>query len=131
MAKQRAVPEVQAEELREINSLLELDMETTDPEFHYRWVREAPQKVGNAKIKGYVFVNVNEGVKTRAGFIDDAGDGLMRVSDVILMKCPVEKWRGRKRAQQKVANARMSAPAKQFKKNARRRRVRILREEDE
>lgn len=129
--KGRDLPEVVSSEMRDVNSLLELDESTLDPTRHYRWVRRAPLAVGKAKMKGYEVVHAESGVRTLAGFLDDAGDGTMVIGDVLLMSCPVDQWRARKRAQQKFANARLSAPAKQFKKNARRRRVKILNEEDE
>jgi hypothetical protein len=129
MAKR--TPEVVVTENRDVNSLLELDPDTLDATRHYRWIRESPLNVGKAKMKGYTLVNAADGVKTMTGFTDDTGDGLMRIGDVILMSCPLDAWRARKRASLNFANARLSAPAKQFKKNARRRQVRILNEEDE
>lgn len=125
------VPEVTAQELREVNSLLELDPETMDPARHYRWVRSHPLQVGKAKMRGYVVEKKEEGgVQTLAGFLDDTGDGLMRVGDVILMSCEIKGFRKRKRAQLKQSEARLSAPAKQFKRNARRRRVRVIKDEE-
>lgn len=129
--EKQKLPEVHTSEIRDVNSLLELNPETLDPTKHYRWVRESPLKIGKAKMRGYEVVHQDDGVQTLAGFIDDAGDGIMRIGDVILMSCPLPGYRARKRAQLKFANARLAAPAKQFKKNARRRRVRILKEEDE
>lgn len=129
--QEKELPKVSTHEFRDVQSLLELDQATLDPTRHYRWIRESPLKVGKAKMRGYEVVHQDDGVQTLAGFLDDAGDGIMRIGDVILMSCPLKGYRTRKRAQQKFANARLAAPAKQFKKNARRRQVRILREEDE
>jgi hypothetical protein len=125
------LPDVQAQELREVNTLLELDPETTDPARHYRWCRSHPLQVGKAKMRGYIIEEKREGgVRTLAGYLDDTGDGTMRVGDVILMSCDVKMYRKRKRAQVKQSEARLSAPAKQFKRNARRRRVRVIRDEE-
>jgi hypothetical protein len=128
MAKK--LPEVQTQELRELNSLLELDPETTDASKHYRWVRSDALRVGKAKLRGYSVVKKEDGVKTLAGYTDDTADGLMRIGDTILMACDLEGYRKRKRAQVKLSGARLSAPAKQFKRNARRRRVRIIKDEE-
>lgn len=125
------LPNVVVQEDRDVNSLLQLDESTMDPSKHYRWVREAPLAVGKAKMKNYVLVHRDDGVKTMAGYSDDSGDGIMRIGDVILMCCPLEEWRTRKREQLHFANSRLSAPAKQFKKNAKLRRAKILNEEDE
>lgn len=115
-----------------IQTLLELDPATMDPNKHYRWVRAEARKLGNAKIKGYTIEYKEKGgVQTRAGYMDDTADGSIRVQDVVLMSCDISSWRGRKRSQVKQSNKRLSAPKSNFKKNARARRVRILNEEDE
>lgn len=132
MAKREPkLPEVKAQELREVSTLLELDPETMDPIKHYRWVRSHPLQVGKARMRGYAIEEKREGgVRTLAGFLDDTGDSTMRVGDVILMSCDLKEFRKRKRAQVKVSEARLSAPAKQFKRNARRRRVRVIKDEE-
>lgn len=130
----KSLPNVEVEQLEhgQIASLLELDPETLDPSLHYRWVNATPLKVGKAKVRGYRAILSDSGVRTLAGYLDDTSDGTMRIQDVILMACPVEKWRGRKRAALKQVRARLSAPKKQFKKNARAKRVRVItNEEDE
>lgn len=134
MASKGRLPEVAVENLEHGNiaSLLELDRSTLDSSLHYRWVRANPINVGKAKMKGYSIVPADSGVKTLAEYLDDTSDGTMRIQDVILMACPVEKWRGRKRAALKQGRARLTAPKKQFKRNARARRVRVItNEEDE
>lgn len=130
MAKEPKLPKVVAQELREVNTLLELDTETTDPNRHYHWFRENALRVGKAKMRGYTIVHESDGVKTLAGFTDNTADGIMRVGDVILMSCDLLAWRKRKRLQGKTAESRLSAPAKQFKRNARRRRVKVIRDEE-
>ncbi len=125
--------EINVENLEQgdIASLLELDTATLDPGMHYRWVRAVAKNVGNAKIKGYTVVPSDGEVKTRAGYLDDTSDGTMRIQDVILMACPLDRWRTRKRAALKKGNARLTAPKKQFKKSARRHRTRMITNEDE
>lgn len=127
------LPKVEVRNLEHdnIQTLLELDQETLDGTRHYRWVRADPRKMGNAKIKGYSIVPKDGEVRTRALYLDDTADNTMRIQDVVLMSCPLDSWRDRKRAQIKKSNARLAAPKKQFKKNARARRVKILNEEDE
>jgi hypothetical protein len=114
-----------------ISSLLELDSETTEPDRHYRWVAGRPRSVANAKIRGYRFETKEGGVKTRAAYLDDKGDGYMWIQDVVLMSCDLGEWRQRKRKENRQANSRLTAPKKQFKKRARARKVRILNERDE
>lgn len=115
----------------DIQSLQELDPQTMADDQHYRWVRADPLRIGKRRLMGYRFVTPDEGVKTLAGYLDDSSDGTMRIMDTVLMCCPLADWRARKRQQNRTANARLSAPKKQFKRNARRRKVRILNEEDE
>lgn len=124
------LPDVATQDLREVTTLLELDPSTLDAAKHYRWTREAPLAVGKAKMRGYEVVHIADGVRTLAGFLDDRGDGIMRVHDTILMACDLKEYRKRKRAQHKLGEARLSAPAKQFKRNARRRRVKIIKNEE-
>lgn len=129
---EKKLPEVQAQELREVSTLLELDPATMDPVRHYRWVRSHPLQVGKARMRGYSVEEKREGgVRTLAGFLDETGDSTMRVGDVILMSCDLKEYRKRKRVQLKTAESRLSAPAKQFKRNARRRRVRVIRDEED
>lgn len=130
MSERVARPKVEVEEVRDINSLLELDEETLDPEMHYRWVREAPRSMGNAKLKGYQIVNKEDGPKTRAGYLDDTGDGSMRIGDTILMACPRSMRRAREVKQRRFTESRLKAPRKQFSKSAKLRRARILKEEE-
>lgn len=134
MSDKPPLPKVEVRERMhdDIGSLLELDRDTTDPERHYRWVAGRPRSVANAKIRGYRFEKQSdEGVKTRAGYLDDKGDGLMWIQDVVLMSCDLDQWRQKKRKSIKQANSRLTAPKKQFKKRARARKVRILTERDE
>lgn len=123
--------EVTAEEHGDIQSLQELDHTTTDPNSHYRWVRADPLRIGRRKLKGYRIVHVDEGVKTRAEYLDDTSDGTMRIMDTILMCCPLAPWRKRKRGDLQRSNDRLSAPKKQFKKRARARKAKLTRREME
>lgn len=127
------LPEVTVENLEQgdIASLLELDYSTLDAGMHYRWVRAVAKNVGNAKLKGYTIVPADGGVKTRAGYLDDTTDNTMRIQDVVLMACPLEKWRARKRAAMKKGNSRLVAPKKAFKKSTRRHRTKMITNEDE
>lgn len=130
MPKEPKLPKVVAQELREVSTLLELDTSTTDPNKHYHWFRENALRVGKAKMRGYTIVHESDGVKTLAGYTDSSADGIMRVGDTILMCCDLEEWRKRKRLQTRTAESRLSAPAKQFKRNARRRRVKVIKDEE-
>jgi hypothetical protein len=125
------LPKVKVSEFRQVENLLQLDEETLDPELHYRWVTEHPLKIARARMKHYEFVHQDTGVKTLAGFIDSREDGIIRIGDVILMACPKGEFVARKKGQRKFAENRLSAPASQFRKQAKKRRVRILREEEE
>ena len=125
------IPRVKSEEFRQVETLLQLDESTLNPEMHYRWVTEHPLKIARAKMKHYEIVHQDSGVRTLAGYIDSSEDGIIRIGDVILMACPKGEFVARKKGQRKFAENRLSAPASQFRKQAKKRRVRILREEEE
>jgi len=127
------IPNVQAEERRyaDIQTLQQLDESTLDPEMHYRWVHESPLRVARHRMKGYQPVMRDSGVNTLAGYLDDSADGIIRLGDTILMACPNGTFLARKKEQRKTAASRLSAPAKQFRKHAKKARVRTLREEEE
>src|SRR5690348_16466104 len=75
---------------RELGSLTELDPESLDKAFEYRWVLRAPLKVARMKARGYVIVDpaVEPDIKNAVGESPTVADGTYSIADVILMKLP-------------------------------------------
>lgn len=108
---------------RETVSMLDLDQETLDDNYTYRWVHASPAKVTRAKAKRYTLVTADEGVKNSQGEDLEANEqGLIQVSDVVLMKCPKDRFLGRKAAQEELTASRLSSPKKAFKREAKKAR---------
>lgn len=125
------LPRVEVRENRHVESLLQLDTQTTDPELHYRWVQDNPLKIARHKMRGYTMVSKESGVQTLARFTDEAGDTTIRIGDTILMSCPISEYNARKKSQRKFAAQRLAAPAKQFREQAKNRKAKIINEEEE
>lgn len=83
----KAPEQVTVRQPRDISSALELDPKTTDPNMHYRWVRNDPLRITKARLKGYEVVKASKDGPTPMVSVDDAADGTIRVGDVILMAC--------------------------------------------
>jgi hypothetical protein len=114
----RSRPEVVVRAHRDVEGMLELDMNTLDPDFHYKWVHDSPLRIARHRLRGYIPVQASEGVGTVAG-IDAATDGVIRVGDTILMKCPRERVRQREENNRRLAESRLAAPKKKFLSDAR------------
>jgi hypothetical protein len=103
---------------------LDLDPETLDPEMHYRYVHERPNRQASAIKKGYRVVSRSEdkverltdGPRDKQGATED----LIRNADTILMCCPKEVYEERRDGYDKLTRARMSVPESSFRKKARR-----------
>ena len=105
-AKQEApkAPEpVTVQQPRDISSALELDPRTTDPNMHYRWVRNDPLRITKARLKGYDIVKASKDGPSPVVSVGDAADGTIRVGDVILMACS--------KAQHELGRAKVKADA--------------------
>lgn len=119
----------------DIASLQQLDESTLDPNKHYRWVRADPLRIGRARMKGYTIVEKDTGVMTMAQYIDPTTDGSIRIMDTILMACDQQEWLrrkdGRTGTEHRFSEKRLTAPKKQFKRRARERKFRVLRDDEE
>lgn len=119
----------QPAELRDFTTMLDIDPETRDPEMHYRWAKDSRDDIRRHQLAGYHIVQGDE-ARPIAGS-DDTDDGSQRIGDSVLMAMPEVDYQRRAQKDADLQNARMSAPPKQFMKNARKRGARVLREEDE
>ena len=115
------MPDVIAQERRDIEQLTALDPETLDGEYHYRWVMNHPHRIARHKLKGYTLVSQEEGVKTLSDILDDDGSGRVTLGDLVLMKCPKERYIARRKSNRRFSEARMAAPKQQFKNRAKKR----------
>lgn len=96
-----------------------LDSETLDPDMHYRFAQDRPQRVARLRAKGYRLVSVaQDGVKT---LLEDgeSADDRIRDGDTVLMCCLKEKFKEGRRKIAKVSRGRLSTPVANFRKKAR------------
>jgi hypothetical protein len=96
-----------------------VDRETLDPQYHYRFVQERPQRIARLRAKGYTPVSVSEdGVKTIIGD-DEPADDRIRDGDTILMKVPKDRFTESRKKVAKVTRGRLATPVAQFRKKTR------------
>lgn len=117
------VPKVVVEDRRNSSDVLGLDPETTKPGVHYRWVSANPSRVARHQMKGYRMVTREDGVLPVIP-VDNAGDGTVRVGDMILMQCPEESFQARRKAYESEAIRRTGDPKKEVRKKAKKRGIR-------
>jgi hypothetical protein len=113
------VPEIEVYN-RELATLTDLDPETLDPDYIYRWVHKSGLKIGRQKARGYVIVKPeDEEVKNAAGEAPEAADGTYTIGDVVLMKIRKLEHRQRKHAQKRKTDKRLKGPVRKFRRDAR------------
>jgi hypothetical protein len=118
--KPKEVPQVEVHS-REISTLLDLDLETLDRAFKYRWVHKSPLKTSRARARGYVTVDPNEEpeIKTVGGESPEiAADGTYTLADVVLMKIDIAEHRARRVVQKRKTDKRLKGPVRKFKREA-------------
>lgn len=94
-----------------------VDRESLDPQYHYRFIQDRPQRIARMKSKGYSFVSATEdGVKILLE--DSPADDKIRDGDAILMKVPKDRHEAGRKKVAAVTRGRMAAPTAQFRKKA-------------
>jgi hypothetical protein len=98
------------------DSLGIVDHETLDPDKHYRFVQDRPQRIARMRAKGYRLVSVSEdGVRTVLE--DETGaDDRIRDGDTVLMCTPAEKFEEGRKKLARVTRGRLVTPEAQFRK---------------
>lgn len=132
MSKQRegeALPQVSVREDRDVQSMLDLEPDSMDPNFVYKFVKDSPIRIARHKMRGYRPVTQDEGVKTLVD-CDSTVDGAIRVGDTILMKCPRERVEARQKKLVDLANARLGLPQRKVEENAKRFGVRVIHDKE-
>lgn len=114
------------DERRDLESMLTLDPSTVDPNKRYKFVREDRLRVARHKMRGYKFTHLEEGGVRPLVDFDNAGDGLIRVGDMILMEIDRTVAERRQKANEDLATARLGDPRKKLKDKAAERGVRII-----
>lgn len=107
---------------RELSTLADLDHETLDRKFQYRFVYKSPLKMARMKARGYVVVDpaMEDGILNISGEpLAVANDGTYSVGDTILMKIPKVNYRAREKKKKRKTDARLKGPVRNFKKRAR------------
>lgn len=95
-----------------------VDKSTLDKNMHYRFVQERPQRIARLRARGYRLVSVSEdGVKSLLE--DETADDRIRDGDTVLMCCPKEKFKERRKKVAAVTRGRMAAPVANFRKKTR------------
>jgi hypothetical protein len=93
-----------------------VDHESLDPQKHYRFVQDRPQRIARMRAKGYRLVSVSEdGVKTVLED-DTEADDRIRDGDTVLMCTPKEKFEEGRRKVAKITRGRLATPEAQFRK---------------
>lgn len=107
-------------EQQDVQSLLQVDLNSLDKRFKYRWVNVAPIKVSRARQKGYEFVDPSD--KSLRNIVGDAldtsEDGRVRVMDVVLMRVPKGRYAANREKVKDRTKTRLGAPKRRFKKEA-------------
>ena len=109
-------------------SLLDLDVESLNPNYTYRWVRKDKVGVSRAKLRKYTPVDPDskEGKAIRNALGDAPGistDGLIQEGDLVLMRTPKQNFRARRKALHKEGERRLGVAKRRFKKLAKRANV--------
>jgi hypothetical protein len=96
--------------MSDMDDIMKIKEEAKQKGFHYSWVADHGDKdktqMIKAQARGYVPVKVSdiEGEHFK-GDVRVGVDGLMRVGDAILMKCPDERVESREKERQEQSNA--------------------------
>lgn len=97
-----------------------LDPKTLDPNKHYRWV--AQRNYGRRVRQGYGLVfRSKSGVQflnPELLFVQPSADDLFHKGEAFLMACDKSIYRERRKRIEQIAEQRLSAPKKRFRKNA-------------
>lgn len=117
------------DERRDVETMLDLDPDTTDSEMQYRFVHDDRMNVSRKRMRGYRPVTKEDGVRTLVE-VDDSADGLIRVGDTILMMCPKDKYKRRKKAQREFSEGRLGTPKTRVKDLARDSKVKVIENEE-
>lgn len=117
---------VEVRERRNPEDVGDLELETLDNNYYYRWVHERPQRVARMMARGYHIVSATEsGVKTLTGQEDHAADDRLRNGDTVLMAVSKARYLEGRNEVQKLARKRLEAPERQFRKKARENKVNV------
>jgi hypothetical protein len=115
-ANSKEVPKVEVQQ-QDLGTLSQLDPDTLDPKFVYRFVHKSSLKVARARAKGYVIVvPAEEKILNAVGDSPEAEDGTYTVGDVVLMKCAKDTHRSRRHHVKRKTDARLKGPEKKFRK---------------
>lgn len=93
-----------------------IDPSTLDPNYHYRFVHERPQRLARIRAQGYqpVLASVSEIKPLVEGIV--GADDIIRNGDCILMACPIERFQARRERINALNRSKMAAPRAQFRK---------------
>jgi len=84
--------------MADFDEILKLQQDKMDKRFEYRWCLDDKKNMVKRNADGYVKVFLSEETKWKDDPRANTVDGLVRVGDLILMKCPKEKVAERRRA---------------------------------
>lgn len=119
---------VEVEGLEDAQDVLSLDETTLDPELHYRFCH--PRNLARRRAQGYEPVLRDSGVRLLNDFDDkETPDGLIRVGNLMLMACPKERFKARRRQVEELTRSRLKSSEQSFEAKARKRGVESITEE--
>lgn len=117
MAANKEVPQVEVQQ-RDLGTLTELDPESLEAGYVYRWVHKIPLKVARAKYKGYVIVDpAEEKILNVTGDSPETEDGTYTIGDVVLMRIKKLDYKARRHALKRKADKRLKGPERKFRKD--------------
>lgn len=108
------------ESIDNLGSGLDLDLDSLNRDYTYRWVHKSPKKVARARAKGYRLVDpqAEPAIRTVGGESPESTDGTYSVGDVVLMRVPKSTHKARRRALKKRGDQRLKGPERKFRRDA-------------
>lgn len=115
-----ALPKIKATSMAENGlDMGDLDEQTLDPEFHYRWIHNSPAKIAKRLRRQWTFVRKSEDKVEKLIQSEEGADDFIRNGDTILMKISKDLHDTMKKRIATVTRSRLTAPKGQFRKKAR------------
>lgn len=112
------VPQVEVRS-RELGTLTELDPDSLEKGYTYRWVHKSGLKVARARARGYRIVDpTSETILNAVGESPEAADGTYTLGDVVLMRIKTLDFRARRKAKKIKTDKRLKGPIRKFRRTA-------------
>lgn len=111
---------------RMLEGMLELDPETMDPRYKYKFVKDDRLRIARHRMRGYRPVRREQGGVSTIIDLDDSADGLIRVGDTILMQAPRHRIDQQQAAQRDLATKRLGSTKRRVKEMGEKKGVEVF-----